>query len=270
MNDLWIKDIMTQKFLNSDITRLLMVRGMICDGALKAVCRKSDVMEYVYRVYTDCEDIRRVNPDSRIRNIKRYGISDVKDILDTAISEWKSYANNNCLLDDDRFIYIQGVDNEYEMGKYTQQVVTMLSKKYFELELGEPLVIDVDICREDGDLVGFGKSIYRNRVFEDVQYCPLCEEVDTEQLYVVHITPSKYGLSDDEIVDKNNGLIMCKEHAEEYLAGKFCFRENGFVKNISSETVTEKMHLAISIKTRRRRAYLKRYFEILFENEDMK
>ena len=44
MNDLWIKDIMTQKFLNSDITRLLMIHSMICDGALRGVCRKSENM----------------------------------------------------------------------------------------------------------------------------------------------------------------------------------------------------------------------------------
>ncbi len=263
MNDLWIKDIMTQKFLNSDITRLLMINAMIRDGSLMSVCRKSDIIEYIYRVYTDYEDIRKINPDSRIRNIKRYGISDIRDILETSITIWKSFANNNCLLDDDRFVYIQGIDDEKEMGKYTQQIISMLSKKYFSLEIKNPFSLDANQCKEDEDLDIFGKSIYRNRVFEDVQYCPLCEEVDTEQLYVVHITPAKYGLSDEELVDKNNGLIMCRKHAKDYLEGRFCFRENGFVKNINSDIVSENMHLAISVKTRPRREYLKKYFELL-------
>lgn len=266
MNDLWIKDIMTQKFLNSDITRLLMVSSMIDDGGLKSVYRKSDIMEYIYRVYTDYDEIRKVNPDSRIRNIKRYGISDIRDILDKAISEWKNYANNNCLLDDDRFIYIQGIDDELEMGKYTHQIITMLSKKYFGIEIKSPIKLDVNQCKEDNNLQVFGKSIYRNRVFEDIQYCPLCEEVDTEKLYAVHIIPAKYCVSDEEILDKNNGLIMCQEHAIDYLQGKFHFLENGFVNNINSNIVSEKMRLAISVKSRKRREYLKKYCYILVKN----
>lgn len=257
---------MTQKFLNSDITRLLMINSMICDGALRGVCRKSDIMEYIYRVYTDYEDVRKINPDSRIRNIKRYGIADVRDILDMALTEWKNYANNNCLLDDDRFVYIQDIDDELEMGKYTQQVVTMLSKKYFGLEIKKPISLDVSKCRDDNNLQEFGKSIYRNRVFEDIQYCPLCEEVDTEQLYVVHIMPAKYCTSDDNILDKNNGLIMCHDHAIDYIDGKFCFRENGFVKNINSDSVSERMHLAITVKNKYRREYIKKYSEILLKN----
>ena len=167
------------------------------------------------------------------------------------------------MLDDDRFIYIQGIDDELEMGKYTHQIITMFSKKYFGVEIKSPIKLDVNLCREDDNLQIFGKSIYRNRVFEDMQYCPLCEEVDTEQLQVVHIVPARYCLSDEEIFDKNNGLIMCREHAIDYLQGKFHFLENGFVKNINSDIVSEKMHLAISVKTRKRREFLEKYCRIV-------
>lgn len=260
MNDVWIKDIMSQKFLNSDSSRIIMLKAMIKDGIIHGAYKKSDIMEYIYRVYSDYEDLRNVHPDARIRNIKRYGIPDVKYLLDDALKIWQEYAANNVLVYDERYIYIRDVeDSGVELAKLTKQICDMLARKYFSLDIREPLELKYQICEDDSDLEVFGTSLFRNRVFEDIQYCPLCEEIDTEKLRVVHILPARLCSSTDELIDKNNGLIFCQDHAKEYVQGCFRFEENGFVRNINSTTVNEKMHLAIQIKNRRRREYIVRY-----------
>lgn len=261
MNDLWMKDIMTQNFINSDATRLIMLDAFTSKGELLGVYKKSDIMEYIYRVYTDYPEVSKINPDSRIRNIKWYGISDVKHVLDICLNEWKQNAANDTLVFDDRYIYIKDIGNDGRlMCKYTRQMSQMLKKKYFSVDFGSPLDVDVNLCKDDKNIEVFGKSIYRNRVFEDVQYCPLCEEVDTDNLFAVHILDSKYCDNDEELIDKSNGLIMCREHAMDYLDNRFVFKENGFVENISSSIVSEKMHLSICVKSRKRKNYIRRKY----------
>lgn len=241
-----------------------MLRAMVKDGKLYGAYKKSDIMEYIYRVYSDHEYIREIHPDARIRNINRYGISDIRYILEDALHEWQENATNNTLLCDERYIYIKDVNESgEELAKFTLQLSNMLLKKYFSIDVKDPVYLQPSVCVDDGDIEVFGKSLYRNRVFEDVQYCPLCEEIDTNMLRVVHILPSRYCESDAELLDKNNGMIMCLEHAEDYLNGRFWFEENGFVYNKDSDIVNEKMHLAIQIKNRKRREFISRYKAVM-------
>lgn len=266
MNEKWIKDIMSQKFLNSDITRLIMLRAFVQDKVLKGVYKKTEVLEYIYRVYSDNESIRILNPNVIIRHINRYGVSDIKDILELTIDEWKNNAPNAVLFDDERFIFLRDVDESPEMGILTYQLCDMLNRKYFTEQLKEPKILDLEVCKQDTNIVTFGKSLYRNRVFEDLQYCPLCEESNIEDLYVVHILPAKY-CTDNDLCDKNNGLIMCSDHSKDYISGNFVFKENGFVKNIRSSIVHPAMHLSVSVKTPKRREYIKKRLEIEKEKE---
>ena len=257
MNDAWIKDIMTQKFLNSDLSRLIMLRAFTEEEKICDIYRKARILEYMYRVYSDYPQTSIINPDARIRNIHRYGISDIKYILEKALEEWKGYAANDILLFDDRYIYLKDIgDDKKELGKVTRQVCDMLATKYFSIRLLEPMQLDEYECAQDTNTETFGVSLFRNRVFEDIQYCPLCEEVQIDKLRAVHILPAKYCDSSDEFLDKNNGMIFCKEHAEEYLSGKFWFKESGFIKNNGSQIVSEQMHLSIRVKNKKRRKYI--------------
>lgn len=266
MNEAWIKDIMTQKFLNSDLSRLLMLRAFTAEETICDIYRKARILEYMYRIYSDYPETRSINPDARIRNIHRYGISDVKYILDKALEEWKGYAANEILVFDDRYIYLKDVgEDKKELGKITRQVCDMLATKYFSIHLQEPMKLDENECAQDTDTEIFGVGLYRNRVFEDIQYCPLCEEVQIEKLRAVHILPARFCESSVEYLDKNNGMIFCKEHAEDYISGKFLFNEMGFVSNINSSIVDDKMHLAIHVKKRQRREYIIKYMKVIDE-----
>ena len=193
MNDAWIKDIMSQRFLNSDLSRLIMLRAMIKEGVLREVYKKSDIMEYIYRTYSDHSNTRDINPDPKIRNIKRYGLSDVKYVLDNALKEWSEYAVNGILVFDERYIYIKEIDDSgYQLATLTLQLCNMLQKKYFSISIENPINLNPDECIKDYDMNNFGKGTFRDRVFEDMQYCPLCEETRTNLLRAVHIPSQKH------------------------------------------------------------------------------
>ena len=262
MNDLWIKDIMTQKFLNSDLTRLIMLKYFVKDGVLSKRYNKKDTLEYIYRMYSDYENLREINPNIRIRNIHRYGISDIKDYFEMNLEKWKEYSQNNSLIWDERYNYIVNNYDEKEMAEITSRLIDMLSQKYFSLKIGSLKEMNVKQCKDDTKIDEFGISAFRNRVFEDMQYCPLCEEYNIENLVAVHILPSQYITEEQELLDKNNGLLLCRNHAKEYIDGKYWFKENGFVNNISSKNVSDKMHLSLQIRTKKRRSYIKRYEQI--------
>ena len=259
----WMQDLMSQKFLSSDVTRLIMIYGLTNSGTLQRANKKTELIEYIYRVYSDYEDTAKANPDIRIKNIKYYGVSDIRYILDRALNEWMNYAPNGVIQHDERYIYIN-LDSTFLISAVnpTRMVADMFMKKYFAFSFSDPFELSIEECRNDTDMQCFGVGIFRNRVFEDIQYCPLCEETKLSELVAVHLLPAKHCLDDEQLVDKNNGMIFCKEHAHLYLDNKFVFRENGFVKVLKPCGLSEKMHLGISVKNQKRREYLRRMYDI--------
>lgn len=262
MDKRWIQDIMSQQFTNGTFvnpTRLIMATCIVSPPVSKRIS-KAVVLEYIYRTFADHPEIAERNPNVMIRNICNYGLNDIEDSLEEALYDWCADAKNNILTYDNRWIYFD-VDAEDEtLEKSTMQVVQMLYKKYFKMEVLRPIDITEEDVKNDTDLVGFGSGIFKRRVLEDIQYCPLCEETRQENLYAVHIFPNKYNTSESK-VDKENGLIFCLEHAQEYIDGRFYFSESGFIKNTMTETVDKRMHLSFAILTKKRKAYLKKYMQ---------
>lgn len=257
--NMWIQDLMTQKFLDTDITRIIMVYALLERNLPKQVC-KVEIVEFIYRVYIENQELSEKHPDIRIRNIKRYGIYDIKYILDKALKEWMNNSKNKSLLYDDRYIYL-AFDSEEKIIDKTKKIVNMLAKKYSPCPFDMPKILNPEDAKDDTDLLRFGKGPFRNRVFEDMQYCPLCEEIDIDNLYAVHILPSEY-CNSDELIDKNNGLILCEDHAKEYIKGNFYFDERGFVKNNDSNLIVSGMHLSLAIKTKKRLLYIKKRISV--------
>lgn len=266
--DLWMQDIMKQKFLNSDITRIILLYGIIKNDCFNKPVNRIIILEYIYRTYADNPDISNVNPDTRIRHIHRYGLHDIKDILSNALKEWDLYAENHCLRFDEINIYVNVPNVEKEkLLLNTKMITQMIQKKYFKFNFHEPYELLIENCINDSDTEVFGKSLYKNRVLEDIQYCPLCEETSTDKLRVVHILPS-ICCNEEQLIDKNNALIMCVEHARDYINGKFYFLENGFVKNINSNIVEEWMHLSIDVKNKERRKYIRMNLDLSIKNKN--
>lgn len=264
MNKKWIQDIMCQQFVNGTFInpiRLIMVTYLMNNANFTKTSKKS-TLEYIYRTLIDNQEIAKRNPNVIVRNINNYGLFDISGCLDDALNDWCADAKNNILSYDNNWIYLDIDPEDETIRKNSIQVLQMLYKKYFKISLLEPVVIKEADVENDTDIMIFGKGVFKRRVLEDIQYCPLCEEIHQNNLYAVHILPDRYCNSLQEKVDKANGILLCLDHAEAYINKEFYFNENGVVCESKTKLVNKKMHMSFAILNKDRRKYLKRYYNI--------
>lgn len=259
MSDLWFEDIMLQNFINGDATRIIILFALTSDNEIKHAYRRKEILEYVYRTYVDNIELRNCNPNYKIREICKFGLNDIDDVFNNALIEWQSCQKNNSLLFDENYIYLNNISIDESTIKYTRKLALMLNDKYIKVKFSDPVTINKEILIDDKNLDVFGQSKYKDRVFEDIQYCPLCEEIDREKLRVVHIL-SSCNCNDNELYDKNNGLIMCEKHANDYNNHDFYFDEKGYVHNVKSLIIEKNMHLSQKILNGKRKEYIKKAF----------
>lgn len=191
-----------------------------------------------------------------IRNIQNYGLTDIATSLDEALYDWCVDAPNHVLSYDKRWIYLDIDSTDSTIEKSAMQVIQMLYKKYFKLPVLRPMELEDADVEKDRDLESFGKGIFKRRVLEDMQYCPLCEETRQKNLYAVHIVPSTVCIDPEQKKDKANGLLLCKEHARAYINQEFYFNSAGFVAESNNESIDCRMHLSFSILSKSRKKYL--------------
>lgn len=261
---------MNQQFTVGTFTnpsRLIMITFFIKNGSLNNRYRRLDVLEFIYRTYIDNPEVASRNSNIMIRNIGKYGLSDISGVLEEALYEWKADAPNDILSYDSKWIYLDVDITEQGLVSSIKTVINMLYKKYFKCDILFPQELSYDILSKDTNLDEFGKSVYRNRVLEDMQYCPLCEETLLSNLFAVHIVPSNKCKDSEDLSTKDNGILMCREHAEAYLSGEFSFNDLGFVCNCSSSVANEKMHLSFAIRSSGRKKYLSRLNNLVGEGE---
>ena len=86
-----------------------------------------------------------------------------------------------------------------------------------------------------------------------------CDEYDSKRLYAIHILPDE--LAEDRVSRESisNGLIMCYEHAQEYLHKRFYFNSAGRIENLSSSLVHRNMRLSQRVLSDERISYLRKY-----------
>ena len=254
---------------NEDIcynpSKLLLVKFLSENVCKSLLYKKREFQEYLYRVYIDNPSIAQRHPSYIVRNIEKYGVVDLLDLVDDTLESWCRDAKNATIKVGQSNFAIQVQSNDVEdIAKNLSRLSSMLYKKVY----GENIpVISSDIPDEnDQDMDSFGKGIFRNRVLEDIQYCPICEDINSENLVVVHIVENNMGVSNEEKMNKSNGLIFCRKHAQDYLENRFYFDELGFVHNVASDDVEEGMHLSFSIRTKDRKMFLKKRLEVTKAN----
>ena len=84
-------------------------------------------------------------------------------------------------------LFLSIEDYSAESANLIKTVCTTLFQKYYKRKLIP--VDDYVSCKllNDRNLEEFGNSLLKNLIFEDIQYCPLCEETDKEKLVAVNI-----------------------------------------------------------------------------------
>lgn len=263
---MWFEDMMKQTF-NEDIcfnpTKLIILDYLSKEDSVKSNYKIKDIAKYVYEVYIDNPDISNLHPSYVIRKLGTYGLNDVIGIIEDALESWTRDAINNVLSYSNNYVFLEIDENDKDdIGRNTQRLCKMLYKKYFGGVVPKPMNIYEEITgMDDKDIEVFGKSVFRNRVFEDMQYCPICEEIETENLVAVHIVDSSMEINQEEFVDKYNGLLFCKKHAMEYISHKFEFNDLGFVCGGDLASTEHGMHLSFEVRKGDRKKYLTRRLE---------
>ena len=273
MNQLWFEDMMSQSF-HEDIcfnpTKLIILCYLSKDGIIHENYKLIEMTEYVYQTYIDNKDIAEKHPSYMVRKIRTYGIKDLREHVKDSLISWSKDAKNQILHFNDSIVWLDlDLSDSVDIAKNTARLSRMLYKKIFMGTLPEPhsILNEVEV-QDDHDLNTFGKGKFRDRVLEDMQYCPLCESIDINILYGVHIVDKAMGATPEELCDKNNGLLLCREHAEHYLNGKFHFDERGFAHEVECCGIEKGMHLSFSIRSAERKQYFKRRMNLVEKMSD--
>lgn len=115
---------------------------------------------------------------------------------------------------------------------------------------------------DDRDIDLFGKSSIKKLIFEELQYCPLCENIVYDDLYVTHILFNDETQDDNDSINPNNLLLMCRDEWIDYEKGLFVFDEFGKVVNKGSMLVNNRMRLSQRLLNSERKAYIIKHYEL--------
>lgn len=262
MDPRWFEDMMSQNF-NEDIcfnpSKLLLLQFMTKGGTIQQTYKRIEFQEYLYRVYIDNPEISSKHPNYIIRHLGTYGVKDLDEHVSDIFESWERDAKNGVLRSGEHYFMIQvSLEDAIDIAQNTSRLTKMLYKKMFGGTIPDVHSMSEIIELDDHNIDVFGQSLFRNRVFEDMQYCPICEEINMTKLYCVHIFEKRMGAKDEELIDKANGLIFCKSHAEDFINNEFSIDELGFVKGCSGYDIESGMHLSFSIRNSTRKYYLKK------------
>lgn len=260
--DCFLQDIHSQRFYNGTLinpTRFFVIAAILKNGSLPTKYPKHEIESVVFRYYADNPNIAARHPRLEIRNIVKYGISVIKEEVKAALLTWQTEAEGGFLTTDTTFVHL-AIDAEVDYSAdvdYLWMVLEELFKKTYHIEF--PTITPIE--GNDTDLSIFGQGPYRSHLMEEMQYCVCCDEYSVGKLYAIHILPDEYSSDSTSRESISNGLLLCYEHAQEYLHKRFYFSEDGKVVNRSSSLVHRNMRLGIKLLTEERKKYLSMYQE---------
>ena len=243
-----------------DPTKLFLALSLTETGVLKEKYKIDDICRYIRRLYVANPDVAKANVNVSIRNVTKYGISDLKPTVLMSIRMWEKEQQFNSISHDDHFLYLTVDDYSADQAKLTRKLCSTLFKKYYKFDLFLTLSKKHLLNLNDRKLE-FGCSDFKEYALEDFQYCPLSEETDIDKLFVSHIFFRDEGATDEDFLNPMNSLLLGLNEWFDYVAGKFYFDENGRVINKSSSIVSNKMRISLSLIDNERREFIKKHLE---------
>ena len=265
MNDNWYKDIMLQRFqLDTyyDPTKLLIAISLTEDGLLKEKYSLDYICRLVRRYYLANIEIAKSNVNVSIRNIAKYGISDIKATVLLNIKMWEKEQQFDSISHDDHFIYLNLEEYSESQSSLTRKLCFTLFKKYYKQDL-KLIEKKTHLLTLNDRKLEFGCSDFKEYALEDFQYCPLSEETNIDNLFVSHIYFRDEGATDDDFLNPSNSILLSLNEWFDFVAGKFYFDENGRVVNICSKIVNNKMRISLSLINNERRTFIKKHIAVM-------
>ena len=250
MNNNWFKDIMVQKYQCDnyfDPTKLFILMAITEEGVLKKSYSINEISKYVYRYYVSNEEVAKRNFNIIIRNIKKYGIEDIVSVVKSALSQWNREQINNSLIIYDTYISLNMDEYDSKTVSLTRTMTETLFQKYYKTKLKPILDYNSISNYDDSNIYAFNQSLAKTLILEDIQYCPITEETNLENLYAVHIYNKEDGASEEELSSKENIILLSESIANEYLDKKFIFDAFGKIINITSRLEKDNMRLIMNL-----------------------
>ena len=281
MDQKWFEDMMSQTY-NEEIcfnpSKLFLLQHISKNGTINDKYKIYDFQRYLYRIYSDNPEVAARHPSYIIRKINTYGVKDLEEMAIDTLKMWIRDAKNGVLKCSSKFFWLDiEQDKSEEIAQNTMHFATIMYQKKFGGKIPDiSLDWDENELYQDHDLDNFGKGKFLRRVLEDIQYCPICEQIGQDNLYCIHIFEKNMGAELEELEDKNNGLVFCKKHAQQYIDNKFYFDEMGFAKNICDSDVEPGMHLSFVVRNTKRKKYFIKRLDwlreqgIIFEQKKLK
>jgi len=266
MNDKFIKDVMLQNYQFDnyyDPTKIFCILSFIRDNEIKKIITIREMSEYVYRYFISNIYIAKNNLNFVVRNISKYGIEDIVPHVLSSLRSWVREQINDSITINGDYVTINLDNYSVDSAATIKVVCKTLYQKYYKRFLVPITDYSKYSLIDDKNVEEFGNSEFKKMIFEDLQYCPLCEETKKENLYVVHILFNDESDDISSSYDKNNLLLMCKDEANDYVNGRFYFDEFGRVVNNGSILVSKSMRISQKILTRKRKEYLKKHATVM-------
>lgn len=249
-NDLWTKEIMSLKVPNvsqKDVTKILILFYLIEYHKINCIVNMREVSKYIYEFYIDNKNISKYNPNSVIRNINKYNIEDIIQIVRIALYDWKNDFENGCLSFNENELYVQVDDMNDKMYSTSLMIAKMLYKKAtMEEWLYSPELSELQgITSYNLDYLN--ETRLRNRVLEDMDYCCCCDKMD--DLYIINISEEL-----ELINNPYNYITVCSDHYKLFKEGYYKFAKNGqIIINKNNPLINKNMHISQKIMKDRKK-----------------
>lgn len=263
-NQKWINEVMSQNVdasIGEDYTRLALNFVFIKDNIFENKIYLKRIVEFIYRFYIDNTNLAKVNPSPLIKNIKHYKPDDLYNYCYEQLLIWKKDKKSLLSCNKEYIELSSKIDNNNDFINKYKFIIKMMFIKFLKKEIWYDDDVESNVNENlniEQYLSYMKNSKERNRMFEEINYCPLCEETDEKALNAIHIV--KYNKCEqDKLVDKNNMLLLCDEHCKEYMNNKFQFLDNGYIKIIEPNlNLDKRMHLGIEVLNGNRKKFIER------------
>ena len=248
-SDLWIKEIMSLKVPNviqKDVTKILILFYLIESKKLNVIINIKSISKYIYEFYIDNSNVSKYNSNSVIRNINKYNIEDIIQIVRVALYDWKNDYSNGCLSFDENDIFVEVNDVNDKTYSTSMMIAKMLYKKATNEEWNYSPDLDELKQLDYYDLDYLNNTRLKNRVFEDIDYCCCCDK--TDNLFIINI------LDDLNMIDNPyNYVTVCFEHYKLFCNNYYKFKFNGQIEVLKEHPLlNNNMHISQKIMKSRK------------------
>ena len=197
----------------------------VANEPLMSLCR------YVYRFYVDNPVYAKQNSSILVSNLNHYFVVDLREYVMDQMQIWMKNGNSVFLCDGTTvFINPKMPTVKEQESKMLDKVIESLSMRNFKKIVNYSIEIEglsekIFYGNTDFDVYCdvINSTRFSKRAFEDLNYCPCCEETNLSKLQAIHLDFSR------EINNTTNSIVLCKDHAWLYYNNYFRFSKSGRV-----------------------------------------